>query len=434
MKIFIGMKEIAGHYFNLKKGFDKIGIESRFYNLYEHPFKYDPTDEKNILVTLIRYFQIKRVSIDKKNSRVKYLLLGCLFLLRVALFLFAILKYDVFILGFNSSFFLFYDLPILKFLKKKVIYRFHGIDCRPPYLSGGMVATKENFNVDECILNTRKKKKFLKKVEKYSDIVISNPLLSHLLERPFINATYIGIPIEIDDRFIAKQEEAPGAIEKNNQVYILHAPSDPVVKGTSLIRQEISRLKKMGYPIEYVELKGQPNEVVLKELNKCDFIIDQLYSDTPMAGFNAEAALFSKPAVVGGYAHKEFIKIYPTDKIPPSNYCRPEIINKAIKQLIEDVAYRSELGLKAKKFLENNWTPQQVAKRYVQIIEDKIPAEWWYDPIDIDYIFGAGLKHTRIKEVVRSLVENGGKEVLLLSDKPELERKLMEFAFSETNP
>jgi len=151
MKVFIGTREIAGHYVNLKKGFDKIGIQSGFYNLYEHPFKYANPDEKNILVTLIRYFQTKTVASQKSHPAIKWLLLGCLFLLRVVLFFYAVLKYDVFIFGFNSSFFLSYDLPILKFLKKKVIYRFHGIDCRPPYLSGGRVANLEKFSADECI-------------------------------------------------------------------------------------------------------------------------------------------------------------------------------------------------------------------------------------------------------------------------------------------
>ena len=47
---------------------------------------------------------------------------------------------------------------------------------------------------------------------------------------------------------------------------------------------------------------GQPNSVVLEQLARCDFIIDQLYADFPMPGFATEAAWFGKPAVTAGYA------------------------------------------------------------------------------------------------------------------------------------
>ena len=53
-----------------------------------------------------------------------------------------------------------------------------------------------------------------------------------------------------------------------------------------------------GLPLEYVEIVGQPNDIVLAEIARSAFVIDQLYSDTPMAGFAAEAARLGKPAIV----------------------------------------------------------------------------------------------------------------------------------------
>ena len=41
---------------------------------------------------------------------------------------------------------------------------------------------------------------------------------------------------------------------------------------------------------------------ILAELARCDFVIDQLYSDYPLPGLATEAAWFGKPTVVGGYA------------------------------------------------------------------------------------------------------------------------------------
>jgi len=430
MRIFIGLHEIAGHYKQLKKGFDGIGVQSDFIDLSNHPFRYNYLDKKNIFSKGIIFFSDKEKSSRHSHVFTKFFWTGCWVILRFFLFIWAVIKYDVFIFGFGSSFFYYYDLPILKLLNKKIIYRFHGADCRPPYLSGSMVAAAGAFSVDECITYTRKKKKLLKKIEKYADLVISNPLLSHFLERPFINATHIGIPIDTDGRATAKKKQVRKAIEKNNKIYILHAPSNPIVKGTALIRQEITRLKKTGYPIEYVELKGQPNAVVLNELNKCDFIIDQLYSDTPLAGFATEAASYSKPAVVGGYAKTEFSTIFSADKIPPSLYIRPERLEKAVVKLIEDNDYRIKLGNKNRDFVNENWTAKKVARKYLQLIQNNIPTHWWYDPNKITYVHGSGLAEKRTKEVIRSVVETGGKKALQLSDKPHLEKLMVDFAYS----
>jgi len=55
-----------------------------------------------------------------------------------------------------------------------------------------------------------------------------------------------------------------------------------------------------------------------------------------------------------------------------------------------------------------------------------------YDPKDIRYLHGWGLSEERAKYLVRAVIETGGKEALLLSDKPELEQLFLEFAYPRT--
>jgi len=428
MKIFIGLCEIAGHYSKLKEGFDEIGIRSIFIDWFDHPFSYEQTVSNKNIIKIIRRLHKKLLETKKLN----FFLIGWLLFFRVILFIYDLLRYDVFIFGFDSSFLNTFDLPILKFLNKKIIYRFHGNDCRPPYLSGNIAAAGKSFDPKECIRKTYRKKKFLKKVERYADIIISNPLFSHFLERPFISATHIGLPFKINTKPNHDLiRTTPGCRIKSN-IRILHAPSNPEVKGTDEIRNIVKELVSNEHTIEYVEIKGQSNEVVLKELARCDFIIDQLYSDTPMAAFAAEAAFFAKPAVVGGYAKEEFRKIYAPGKVPPSMYFHPNHVKNPMKKLIENRDLRLNLGTQAKQFLDNNWNPQKVAQNYQSIIEDNIPPGWWFDPNDIRYVYGSGLPENRIRKVIRSIVKIGGKQALQLSDKPFLEKKLLEFAYSDT--
>ena len=79
-------------------------------------------------------------------------------------------------------------------------------------------------------------------------------------------------------------------IKTKKKFRILHAPSNPNFKGTEEIRDTIKCLKNENIDFEYIEITNASNEKVLAELNACDLVIDQLYSDTPMATLAAEAA------------------------------------------------------------------------------------------------------------------------------------------------
>src|SRR5206468_9989151 len=152
--------------------------------------------------------------------------------------------------------------------------------------------------------------------------------------------------------------------------------------------------------------------------------------DVSMAGFAAEAAMFGKPAIVGTYAKEDLERPFHHTQMgmPPVHLCHPEGIEMAIEKLIVDKEYRLELGGNAREFVQDNWTAKKVAERYLRLIEGSIPQDWVCDPQDIRYMHGACLPEERVKRLLRAVVEEGGKAALQLSDKPELERLLLQFA------
>ena len=201
-------------------------------------------------------------------------------------------------------------------------------------------------------------------------------------------------------------------------------------KGTKQIREAISRLQEKGYKIKYVEIAGRPNSEVLAQLQLCDFVVDQVYSDTPMAGFVAEAAFYAKPAVVGGYYSEKIKKDIPNEYVPPSLFCSPASIEQAIEKLCIDLNYRLQLGQKAKEFVEANWSAKVVASRFLTLINGEAPEDWLINPINIDYLLGCGLQENTIRLIIKSLVESYGNRALQLGDKPDLETMFIEFAYS----
>ncbi len=425
MRVFIGLREIAGYYKNLKQGFEEIGVNSTYACLKYHQYAYGGYST-NYLINYLYYWDKQRTLNPKKNPLTKIFYAINLGLAKILLFLWAIATHDVFIFSYNSTFFYYLDLPILKLFNKKIIYMFHGSDSRPPYLDGSIMAKDKNRSIADCVKLTASRKKIVEKIEKYADLVINYPPQAHFFKKPFILGLAIGTPI-------ANQSETEGSSIDPNSIKILHSPSHPEAKGSALIALSLKQLAEKGYDLEFLQLVNQPNSSILAEIAKCSFVVDQLYSDTPLASFATEAAYYGKPAVIGGYYADYVQRDVPAQYIPPSAYCHPAKIEESIEKLVRDEDYRKELGRQAKAYVRSNWSPRKVAERYLRLINGDIPGDWYYDPENIDYLFGVGLPENRAKELIRKMVEHSGSESLKLADKPNLLKKILQFAELEAD-
>jgi glycosyltransferase involved in cell wall biosynthesis len=422
MRIFMGLTEVAGYYNNLKEGFDELGIESVFVDGSGHRFGYGKEHPRNPLVSLVQYAGGKRNSCNGLPRRLWQLAYQAT---RLPLLIWALLRFDVFIFGFKSSLLpRFLDLPILKLCGKRVIYVFHGSDSRPPFINGALLGTDLQLSIADCLKRTRRQKEQVRTIERYADLVVNHPPTSHFHERKVVKWLSIGIPYP---RPFKRAAAAGAKACGGSPTRVLHSPSHPESKGTSTIRRAVERLREKGYHIELVEVIGQPNEVVLAELALCDFVVDQVYSDTPMASFAAEAAIFGKPAVVGGYATARDWEAG-SDTVPPSAYVKPDEIESVIQKLVVDKEYRLRLGECARSFVSLNWSAGQVAKRFIRLIDGDVPEEWWFDPSRVEYLHGYGLSETRARESARLTVEAGSVKALELGDKPGLEKSFVAFA------
>ena len=421
-KILIGLLDVAGTASDLSEGFKSLGLDSIFVSRENEPFEYkDGNWLSKALHRLASYS-------SKASGRSKLLRELCRLishLFRGGIFLWALLSRDVFIFYFNATFSdKNRDLPILKFFKKTIIFIYVGSDSRPPFLNGSVDVNLENAQDVEMklIKGSFHKKQRIKYVEKYADYIINWLPHSYYHERPVVLGNIIGLPKQIKSELKLEPQVAC-----SEQVMILHAPSKPEVKGSRLIREIISRLKAKGYKINYIEIVGQPNEVVISHLNQCDFVVDQMYSDTPMAGFATEAAFCGKPAVVGGYFADFICDYVPEYAIPPSAYTTPDKVEQTIERLITDRDYRLALGSRARHYAEHYLRPEMVAERILRLINDEVPADWYRDPANFMYCHGCGLSEYDIKRRVRLVIERAGVSALQLSDKPEIEKNFVCF-------
>ena len=82
------------------------------------------------------------------------------------------MRFDVFVFGFANTFLRLAELPLLRLLRKKVIFVLHGSDARPPYMNGA--ARRAPWNAAEVVARTRVQKLRLARIERYADAVIAN--------------------------------------------------------------------------------------------------------------------------------------------------------------------------------------------------------------------------------------------------------------------
>ena len=431
-KVFIGPCEIAGYYANLAAGLRDEGVECDLVLYASHPFGYGGESRYPLLLRCARWFQKRRE--DERCSGLMRKLLALPRILFCSMYaLTAMWRYDVFIFGFAESLLPGnLDVPILHWLGKIVISNIaHGSEARPPYLDGvfqSFGSARSEFS--RMVKLTRRKRKRVMFFERYSRFVIGAPLsTSHFSQSNFLNWFSLGVPIhpmqlaDSGESIRVAQPEGP-----DRAIRILHSPSNPAAKGSPAIIAAVDRLKEKGHLIEFVLLHGRPNKVVLAEIRRCDFVVDQLYCDTPMAGFATEAAWFGKPAVVGGYGFDSLKRSVSEGMWPPSMTCHPIGIEQAIEDLIVNREKRLQLGVEAQRFVRSKWSAASVARRYLRLIDDDIPDEWWLDPSTVTFVEGMGQPVERTQENIRQMVARFGIESLQLTHRPDLERAFLEFA------
>lgn len=309
------------------------------------------------------------------------------------------------------------DYIYLRMLKKQSIAIYLGSDSRPCYIDGFA-----QYSTRGLLARLQRQKKNIRNAERYCSYIVNNPAGGQLHQKKFLNWFMLGVPS-------VPREQADvvdtTTRKSSRPIRVLHAPSSKGAKGTVEILNIIDNLKSAGHQIDLKLLSGVPNSAVIEAIKQCDFVIDQLYSDTPMAAFATEAATLGKVSVVGGYFSDEIGNYLPDQMIPPTLYVHPEKVQEAVEFLVsnpDELADRSE---KVNSFVTEYWSIELIAERYLRLFNDDIPDEWWVDPYEIDYVGGCGLSESVAARTVRDMIESYGPSALGVDDKPRLLQNLI---------
>jgi hypothetical protein len=336
-KIFVGCNNIANNAKFLKDVFkDKcitvLKRKNRFYD-YSPDIKFPFVEKDSALCRLTKIF------------------IAPLFLL------YCISKCRVFIYLGNESLLMdrSFEFRILKRHRKIIVARHLGCDIRHWEPAFEDLARKGLFHVcslckkafsEKC--NKKQKERIARESDQYADIIYSNVGMASFLKR---NYKITRVPLNLKDYNYS--------FLHNNIPTILHAPSDPLLKGTSIIRLALTRLKSEKYCFEYIEMTGQKNRRVIEELMKSQIVIDQL-GGCGMGLFALEAMSCGNVVLCG--ADRKLNAEIPEDC--PIIAVNPLSIYQKLKWVLDHPEEWEELAIKGRKYVEKYHDKEKVSLQW----------------------------------------------------------------------
>lgn len=424
-RVFVGPIEIAGYFGRLTEGLQEIGIEAHWVPQSDHTFGYRYKLENRESTSLIQSLLSRSARLRQSSSRIMRLLaeMSALPVLIIALF-----RYKVFIFSAGKSLLSRNrDLPVLRFFRKRLIGVMGlGSEARPTYINGAAIGPPgTRMAAATQVRVARRVAQTVRRWEKWAHVIVGSPLsTSQFSSIRFVNHYALGLPVSAAER----KPEMLSSTRHGELVTALHSPSSPHSKGTRIIKEVVNRLKNEGVQIELKILHGVQNQEVLEAIEGCDFILDQVYSDTPMATFASEGAARAKPSVVSGYG-LQYLKNFVEDSMwPPALTAMPDELMQVVRRIATDHDLRRELGRASQVFVSGEWNHRRVAERFALLIEDSIPDDWWIDPREVDYLQGYGLNEREAKENISAVLNLGGAEALSLGHNPALRDKFINWA------
>ena len=277
-----------------------------------------------------------------------------------------------------------------------------------------------NFNYDFAIkdklIHLEKIKKKINRIEKYADIIINHTATSHLFKKKFVPLLYIGFPIgrlmDINtDNYISKYSK--NYYKKN--ILLLHFPSNKNYKGTDIIINTINDLrkefleKKIKINIKLKVITNATNKKIISNIKKSDIVVNELYSDLFASYADIEATLLNKVSLKFGYYLKKIKKDNPCSEFPKEMiYFYPEDLKKILKKYIFNYRLRNDF-VTLKNFLIKNWSDENVAERFIQLINNynnKSLNNIYIYPKNINYLYGSGANKENILNIFRIFLKN----------------------------
>jgi glycosyltransferase involved in cell wall biosynthesis len=295
---------------------------------------------------------------------------------RLAFGLMAPLRYDVLHFYFGLSFLCwndyglrnrlwFKDVELARRLGRKLFMTLQGCDVR---LSDRSAARNKYTPCSQghcqakgtCVatLDSERRRLIKEVLPRFDRVFVLNPELVHDVPGA-VFMPYASVDVE---RF------TPSSRGGGDRVKILHAPSDPAIKGSEYIIAAVERLKAR-YPIDFVLVKGLPHSEAIKLYAQADLVIDQTLAGW-YGGFAVETMAMGKP--VACYIRQEDLGFIPAAMAAELPLVRitPATLEADLEAALERRDEWPSWGRRSRDYVLRWHNPRSIAEAMVRAYRD----------------------------------------------------------------
>lgn len=256
------------------------------------------------------------------------------------------------------------DLVLLKALNKRTFMHNLGSEIRIPSLARKhhpywKVAEKDylsHLNEPGIIQN-------LKFVSSYIDNVIVNDyeMLSYVKDY-YKNVYMIGLPISLD--------KYPYTPSLNKKLLIVHAPTNPAVKGSYYFLKAVEELQSE-FDFDFIKVQGYSHDEAKKIYRRADIILDELVIGT-YGSLTMESLSMGKCVVT--YISDAFPT--PHESKIPVQIATIDNVKEKIRELILSDDLRQSLSINGRKYVETYCDVKKICKNLLDIYTgDTLPIQ-----------------------------------------------------------
>ncbi len=289
-----------------------------------------------------------------------------------AVFLWAVMRYDIFQLYFDGGFLgrtlgKRLELPLLRLLGKRVIVSAYGADVRVERITRSL--GEYNCCLDctqrlvACICDERRAERNLAHVHRYADVTLSMGDMIEYTPGSRNDVFYWAIDL--------KKWPFVGVSLFSNPVKILHAPNHEQFKGSRFLYRAVEELRKEGYGVELLLVTGLKNDQAREFYRQADIVADQFLIGWH-GNFAVEAMALGKPVIA--YIRKPEAYL-PCGIDCPIVNANPETLKQTLITLIGNPSLRYQLGVKGRQYVERVFSMERVGERM-----DRIYRNLWVEP------------------------------------------------------
>ncbi len=275
------------------------------------------------------------------------------FIARWKLFFKILPKYDIWHFNWSKTLF-FYPLNILllKLYGKKVVVTFRGSDVETDldFLKTNQEIKNQKLNWPDYYKNYYHRSVWAKLYRR-----VRSMIMVKMADRVILSGPYLAHSVAHYDQIIGNalnldQIESVKSNKSQENFTILHAPTDPKVKGTDIIEKAFNNLSKNFPECNFKILKVTDHNHLLEEMSKASIVIDQLL--VGWYGVQALEALVLGKTVMC-FINDPYLKLMDFDQPLP-------VVNTNAFSFEQDLANL----IKAGKFKESNLAGQHFVHKY----------------------------------------------------------------------